>query len=133
MNSIEDKALSAQKEILAQLHEILEEKGIKEKVLADAQEMAKVAGKHILDENQPELTAFPEIPIEDGGDLEFFLIYDFLISSGFKFAGNVLKYESQHPDIDFDRKEFGKVLGLCTYDRTPYLVQLIEEMQKREN
>ena len=132
MSNLHSVAGEYQKEIIAQFHEILEQNGIKESVLMDAQEMAKVAGKHILDPSNPDLTEFPPIPIEDGKDVEFFLILDFLQCAGFKFASNVLKFESQHPDLSFDRRQFGKALGLKAYDKTPYLVQLIEKMRRNE-
>jgi hypothetical protein len=100
-------------------------------VLSEAQELAKIAARHILDETQPELTPFPSIPVETNEqELQYLLILEFLQSAGFKFAPSVLRYESQHPELQIDRRELGKRLHLCTYDRTPYLVQLIEEQLK---
>ena len=129
-NWLEQVVGETQKEVIDELERLVEEKGIKAKVLADAQEMAKVAARHILDESQPELQAFPSIPIDGDKELQYLLVLEFLQSAGFKFAPNVLKFESQHPELDVNRRELGKKLNLCTYDRTPYLVQLVEEQLK---
>ena len=120
----------AQQEVVHELEDLVEKKGIKEKVLGEAQELAKIAARHILDETQPELQAFPSIPVEGDKELQYLLVLEFLQSAGFKFAPSVLKFESQHPEIELNRRELGKQLNLCTYDRTPYLVQLIEEQLK---
>jgi len=129
-NWLEQVVGDTQKEVIEELEKLVESKGIKEKVLADAQEMAKVAARHILDETQPELQAFPSIPMEGDKEIQYLLVMEFLQSAGFKFAPSVLKYESQHPDIELNRRDLGKRLNLCTYDRTPYLVQLVEEQLK---
>lgn len=119
-----------QQQVVQELETLVQEKGIKEKVMADAQELAKVAARHILDESQPELEAFPMIPVEGDKEIQYLLVLEFLQSAGFKFAPSVLRFESQHPEIELNRRELGKQLNLCTYDRTPYLVQLIEEQLK---
>jgi hypothetical protein len=130
-NWLDDFVKGAQQEVIQQLQQLVEEKGIKEKVLEEAQELAKIAARHILDESQPELTPFPSIPIDDEQqELQYLLVLEFLQSAGFKFAPSVLRYESQHPELQVNRRELGKRLHLCTYDRTPYLVQLIEEQLK---
>ena len=121
-----------QQEVVEELQHLVEEKGIKEKVLADAQELAKIAARHILDESQPELQSFPSIPVDGDKELQYLLVLEFLQSAGFKFAPSVLRFESQHPEIELNRRELGKQLNLCTYDRTPYLVQLIEEQLKAQ-
>jgi hypothetical protein len=128
---LEGVVQETQREVIEELQRLVEEKGIKKRVLDEAQELAKVAARHILDESQPELQAFPSIPIEnDDQELQYLLVLEFLQSAGFKFAPSVLRFESQHPDIQLNRRELGKRLNLCTYDRTPYLVQLIEEQLK---
>lgn len=121
---------NTQQEVVEELQHLVDEKGIKEKVLEDAQELAKIAARHILDETQPELQAFPSVPIDGDKELQYLLVLEFLQSAGFKFAPSVLRFESQHPEIELNRRELGKQLNLCTYDRTPYLVQLIEEQLK---
>jgi hypothetical protein len=130
-NWLDDFVKGAQAEVIEQLQRLVEEKGIKEQVLAEAQDLAKIAARHILDENQPELAPFPSIDINtEEQQLQYLLILEFLQSAGFKFAPSVLRYESQHPELVVNRRELGKRLHLCTYDRTPYLVQLIEEQLK---
>jgi hypothetical protein len=119
-----------QDEVIAALEQLVQEKGIKTKVLEDAQELAKTAARHILDETQPELQPFPSVPVDGDKEIQYLLVLEFLQSAGFKFAPSVLKFESQHPDLELKRRELGKTLNLCTYDRTPYLVQLIEEQMK---
>jgi beta-phosphoglucomutase-like phosphatase (HAD superfamily) len=119
-----------QEEVIRALEQLVQEKGIKAKVLEDAQELVKTAARHILDETQPELQPFPSVPIDGDKELQYLLVLEFLQSAGFKFAPSVLKFESQHPEIQLDRRALGKRLNLCTYDRTPYLVQLIEEQMK---
>ena len=130
MSFLDDFVKDAQQEVVQELEQLVESKGIKEKVMADAQKMAKIAAQHILDETQDDLAQFPEVPIDGDKELEYLLVLEFLQSAGFKFAPSVLKFESQHPEIQLDRRELAKRLNLCTYDRTPYLVQLIEEQLK---
>lgn len=119
-----------QNEVVEELQNLVAEKGIKEKVNEEAQDLAKIAARHILDETQPELAAFPSVNIEGDKELQYLLVLEFLQSAGFKFAPSVLRFESQHPELELKRRELGKQLNLCTYDRTPYLVQLIEEQLK---
>jgi hypothetical protein len=122
---------SAQRDVIAGFQEFLERQGIKTKVFDEAQELAKVAAGHIGDETQPDVDPFPSIPIENEEQLlQYQVALEFLQSAGFKFAPSVLQFESQHPDLALDRRALGKKLNLCTYDRTPYLVQLIEAQLK---
>ena len=77
---------NTQQEVVEELQHLVDEKGIKEKVLEDAQELAKIAARHILDETQPELQAFPSVPIDGDKELQYLLVLEFLQSAGFKFA-----------------------------------------------
>jgi hypothetical protein len=119
-----------QAEVSEALEELVRKNKIKEKVLGHAQEYAKIAATHILDETQEPLQPFQEVPIDGDKELQYLLVLEFLQSAGFKFAPSVLKFESQHPDLPFDRRALGKRLKLRTYDRTPYLVQLIEAAER---
>jgi hypothetical protein len=130
MSWLDSVVSEKQQEVVSELQRLVDEKGIKEKVLEDAQELAKIAARHILDETQPELQVFPSVPIDGDKELQYLLVLEFLQSAGFKFAPSVLKFESQHPELDLNRRELGHRLHLTTYDRTPYLVQLIEEQLK---
>ena len=128
--SIVDTAKECQTEIVAQLNDVLDQKGVKDQVLKNAQEMASVACQNILDPTKDPLKTFDGVPKDK--DIELQLIYDFLKQAGFNFTANCLKYESQQPELleSFNRRELGKNCGLCTYDKTPYLVQIIREMQR---
>jgi hypothetical protein len=119
-----------QREVSEALEDLVEKNHIKERVLAHAEEYARIAATHILDETQPPLEPFPVVSIESDKKTQYLLILEFLQSAGFKFAPSVLQFESQHPDLPFDRRDLGKKLKLRTYDRTPYLVQLIEAVER---
>jgi hypothetical protein len=122
---------AAEDDVKEPLKRLVDGSGVEEEVNGQAQELAKIIATHLLDDSQPPLEKFPSIPIENSQqELEYLLALEFLESSGFKFAPTVLRYESQHPELQVDRREIGKRLHLCTYDRTPLLVQLIEEQLK---
>jgi hypothetical protein len=123
---LSDFVQETQQEVVAALEALVTEHGIKEKVLDDARRYATIAATHILDSEQPPLEAFEPVPVDGEKELQYLLVLEFLQSAGFKFAPSVLQFESQHPEIKLDRRELGKRLNLRTYDRTPYLVQLIE-------
>ena len=133
MSTIKEVAEDCQTEIVAQLNDVLEQKGVKQEVLKNAQDIATVACQHLLDpENKAALMEFKGVPEDKKFELQ--LIYDFLKCSGFNFTANCLKYESQRPEMlgAYNRRQFGKECHLCTYDRTPYLVQLCREIQRQE-
>jgi hypothetical protein len=115
-----------QQEVTDALEDLVKAQKIKEKVLAHAEEFARTAATHILNEAEPALEPIPAVDISGDKELQYLLVLEFLHSAGFKFAPSVLKFESQHPDLPFNRRALGKRLNLRTYDRTPYLVQLIE-------
>ena len=96
MSWMDSVVSETQQEVVEELQHLVEEKGIKEKVLADAQELAKIAARHILDESQPELQSFPSIPVDGDKEIQYLLVLEFLQSAGFKFAPSVLRFESQH-------------------------------------
>jgi hypothetical protein len=130
-NWLDEFVQNAQRDVIGELQALVEKQGIKAKVLEEAQDLAKVAARHILDDSQPDLEPFPKIPIDSEEQLlQYQIVLEFLQSAGFKFAPSVLRFESQHPEVELDRRALGKKLNLCTYDRTPYLVQLIEAQLK---
>jgi hypothetical protein len=127
-----DFVKETQQEVVEALEQLVAEHGIKEKVLEDAKRYATIAATHILDPEQPPLEAFEPVAVDGDKEIQYLLVLEFLQSAGFKFAPSVLQFESQHPEIKLDRRELGKRLNLRTYDRTPYLVQLIEnEMESQ--
>jgi hypothetical protein len=130
-NFLQQFVADTQKEVNEALEKLAQENKIKEQVLAHAQDYAKTAATHILDPKpENELKPLPVVPIDNEDRFKYLLVLEFLQSAGFKFAPSVLKFESQHPDIECDRRQLGKELGLRTYDRTPYLVQLIEKARE---
>jgi hypothetical protein len=55
---------------------------------------------------------------------------EYLESIGLKFAPTVLRYEGQHPNHFANRVDLARKLHLRSYDKTPLLVQIIEEKLK---
>lgn len=132
MSSLEKIAQDCQTEIYAQLCDCGEQKGVKDEVLKNAQDMATVACRNVLNPEETPLKQFTGVPKDKAFELQ--LIYDFLKQSGFNFAANCLKFESQQPELleNFNRRQLGKESHFCTYDKTPYLVQIIREIQRSE-
>lgn len=117
-----------QSDVVQEVQRLVEEKKIKEKVLQEAQALAQKQAMHIMNPEQYEEPETFEGVNLDGEDRdEFLLVLDYLESIGLKFTPTVLKYESQNPTIATEREELCKRLNLRAYDKTPLLVQLIEE------
>ena len=127
MSFMNDFIQTTQRDVVEEVQKLVEEKGIKEKVLQEAQAIAQKTANHLLDPNAPAPETYQGISMSPEDLDEYRLVLEYLESIGFKFAPSVLRYESQHPDIMTDRAELAKKLGLRGYDRTPLLVQLIEE------
>jgi hypothetical protein len=114
--------------VVEEVQRLVEENGIKEQVLREAQTLAQQHAMYLMNPQQfQEPPAFPGIPLDNESRDEFLLVLDYLESIGLKFTPNVLRYESQHPDIATERDGLCRRLNLRSYDRTPLLVQLIEE------
>jgi hypothetical protein len=140
-NWLDDFVQTAQRDVIGELQTLVEEKGIKMRVLQEAQDLAKIAARHILDETQPDLEPFPKIPIESEEQLlQYQIVLEFLQSAGFKFAPSVLRFESQHPEVELDRRtlgiesqsrtqlRFARTVSQrtfhCLFDRTPSFISL---------
>ena len=121
---------STQEGVIEEVQQLVAEKGIKEQVLKEAQELAQQQAMHIMNPNSPEPPTFPGLELTGDDEDEFLLVLDYLESIGLKFTPTVLRYESQNPDISTNREELCKRLNLHSYDRTPLLVQLIDERLK---
>ena len=61
---------------------------------------------------------------------EYIMVHDFFKSSHLDFPAQVLAYESQHPDVKYNRVAVCKRLGLDPDSKEPMLVQLIIERNK---
>lgn len=117
-----------QADVVTEVQELVERRGIKEKVLQEAQALAQKQAMHIMnpdDHDAPE--TFEGVNLDGEDKDEFLLVLDYLESIGLKFTPTVLKYESQNPTVETQREELCKRLNLRAYDKTPLLVQLIEE------
>ena len=120
----------SEQELKNDIASIVDEKELQLKVLDEAKKTAEMQAKHFLD-NKFQLP--PEIPniLADGDERdEYLFILEYLESIGLKITPTVLRYESQHPEVQCERKRLAKQYSLKNYDRTPLLVQLIEERLK---
>ena len=134
--AIDELAQGMTEEVKEELLRFIEKEGINAEIQGDAAEMARIAARNILEPDQPPLKDFPKLPLDINEtteeDIRYMLIQEFLQSAGFKFTSSVLKYEGQCPEFHIDREELGNALGLPVYDKTPFLVQIIEQKLKQE-
>jgi hypothetical protein len=119
---------TTQADVVEEVQRLVEEKGIKDKVLQEAQALAHRQAMHIMNPTQcEEPESYKGIELNDEDRDEFLLVLEYLESIGLKFTPTVLRFESQNPQVLTDRENLCKRLNLRSYDRTPLLVQLIEE------
>ena len=134
--AIDELAQGMTDEVKEEILRFIEKEGINAEIQSDAAEMARIAARNILEPDQPPLKDFPKLPLDINEtteeDIRYMLIQEFLQSAGFKFTSSVLKYEGQCPEFHVDREELGNALGLPVYDKTPFLVQIIEQKLKNE-
>jgi hypothetical protein len=125
MDFLNDFIQKTQLSALQSAQQVLEEAHIKEDVIGQLQDFAQ---KIVNDEP---VEVFHPVPIDSVSELtEYCLVMDYLESIGLKFAPTVMRYESQHPNQFADRTELAQRLHLRSYDKTPLLVQIIEEKRK---
>jgi hypothetical protein len=124
-----------QAEVTAEVQRLVEEKGIKKAILDEAQRYAQAQARYLMNPGQmPEPPSFPGIDLSDENErIEFLLVLDYFESLGLKFTPNILRFESQNPKVPTNREELCRKLHLRAYDRTPLLVQLIEERYNQKN
>ena len=114
-------------EIRNQIAALVNREELREAVLKEAKETALKQAAHILDNSVPPPPEIPNISVESDEQDEYMLILEYLQSTGLEFTPAVLRFESQHPKVEADRKALSKHFGLKNYSRKPLLVQLIEE------
>lgn len=117
----------SERELRKEISKIIDERSVQNKVLEEAKQTAEIQAKHFLDD---EVAPPPEIPgiLADSDEKdEYLFVLEYLESLGLKITPTVLRYESQHPEVQCDRKKLSRNYNLKNYDRTPLLVQLIEE------
>ena len=64
---------------------------------------------------------------------EYILVHDFFKSSQLDFPAQVLSYESQHPNLKYNRRSMCERLGLDADSKEPMLVQLIRLRSQYSN
>ena len=120
----------SEQELKQDIASIIDEKDIQIKVLNEAKQNAETQAKHYLDKRTAPPPEIPNI-LADGDERdEYLFVLEYLESIGLKITPTVLRYESQHPEVQCERKRLAKQYQLKNYDRTPLLVQLIEERLK---
>lgn len=116
-----------EKGVVKELEGLVYDKELRKLVLREAKETAVKQAAHSLDNSIPPLPEIPGILADSDERDEYLLILDYLESLGLKLTPTVLRYESQHPEVRLDRKMLAKQFELRHYDKTPLLVQLIQE------
>lgn len=130
MSFFDDFLISINKEIIEKVEKLIEEKGIREKVAENAEKAAIETANRLLDPSLPQDVMFKGINAETDELDEYLLVLDYMESTGLKFASQTARFESQHPEITLDRVKLAEKYGLRSYDKTPLLIQLIEERLK---
>jgi hypothetical protein len=125
-SSLDDVLAQTNVNIPAHIKRLIEEKKIKEQVLKEAQDYAQQHVQHLIDPDTRDPDPFPALDLTGDDRDEFFLVLDWFESIGLKFTPNVLKFESQNPDISVDRKSLAQRYDLDANSQTPLLVQLVE-------
>ena len=110
---------------------LIDEDELKQAVLDEAERnVPKIAGKEMRDDAASavsEIEDYSGIILGPEEKEEYLLVLDFLESLGLKFAPAVLRYESQHPEIEPNRRELADRLDLNGKSKDPLLVQLFQE------
>jgi hypothetical protein len=61
---------------------------------------------------------------------EYIIVHEFFRTSHLDFPAQVLAYESQHPDVKYNRGAECEKLGLDPNNKDPILVQLIKQKKR---
>lgn len=128
MNFLSDLIIDANNDLVQRLENLIENTGLREKVANEAENLAQRSVNVLIDPECDDITDYKGINIED--DIlkdEYLLVLEYLQSVGLKFTPQAARFESQNPDLGFDRVELANKYGLRSYDRTPLLVQMIED------
>lgn len=122
-------SISNFQQIFQTLQKYVDQNKLKSLALKEATELAQDAIKNSLCDEENPFEQFPSIKLdpndEDSLD-EYFLILDFLEIGGFKIGSPIFKFESQNPNITYNRDDLAKRLGLDPDDPRPLLIQIIE-------
>ena len=119
--------------IFKEVQQYANETGVSQEAKELSIEIAHNLVKSSLDpENSPKFQDFKGIIFDD--DIrdreEYILVHEFFRTSHLDFPAQVLAYESQHPDIKYNRGVECEKLGLDPQSNDPILVQLIKQREK---
>ena len=121
---------NSQQSVVERAKQLSEEKKITENVFTEANDCAQKIATNIIDPaHNEELAEFPRL---NGSEFEYYLVLDFLESIGCKFAPTVFKQETRMQGGNCPHKYLADNLYLRQYDKTPILVQLIQELRKHQ-
>ena len=120
---------STQQGIIDEVQHLIEEQHIEEDIAKEAQKYAQQIVDHQKDPSRPLPPEYKGIDLnKDPMDkFAYLLVLEYLESIGLKFAPSVLRYESRHESLLVSREDIAKQFCLRAYDRTPLLVQMIEQ------
>ncbi|EAX85930.1 hypothetical protein TVAG_512760 [Trichomonas vaginalis G3] len=130
MSLFSDFIQNTNKEVLERVEKLVKEKGIKAKLEKETENLANQCANSLIDPEAPKPPSFKGVDFAVEDQDQFLLILDYFQSSGLQFTTQTIKYESQHPNITVDRKKLAEKYGLRSYDKTPLLVQMIEQRLK---
>jgi hypothetical protein len=120
-----------QRDVVTGVQALVDSCGLRRRLLGEAQNLAQKVTDRIYDEGAPDPPVFPVLAIDHlEQELQYKLVLEYLDSIGLKFSPTVFRYESRHSEVLADRYELARRLHLRGYDRTPLLVQMIEERRK---
>ena len=129
MSFFDDFIQNTNKEVLEKVEALVEEKGIRDKIEKETEELAKKTAYSILDPQIP-APSFKGVDLSVEDPDQYLLILDYFESTGMKFTSQTIRYESQNPQLTLDRNALAEKYGLRSYDKTPLLVQMIEQRLK---
>ena len=130
MSVFDDFILETNKEVLENVRKLIDEKGIEDKIAKQTEELAKMTAYSLLDPKNHPAPVFQGVNLNKEDPDQYLLIMDYFESTGMKFTSQTMKYESQRPTLVYDRVKLANKFGLRSYDRTPLLVQMVEQRLK---
>ena len=130
MSLFDDFIQQTNKDVLKKVEALIEEKGIRQKAEQQTQELAKKTAYSLIDPEGQKAPSFKGVDLSTEDPDQYLLILDYFESTGMKFTSQTIRYESQNPGVMLDRKALAEKYGLRSYDKTPLLVQMIEQRLK---
>ncbi|KAK8863818.1 hypothetical protein M9Y10_011508 [Tritrichomonas musculus] len=123
----------SQQDVLDKANALIEEKNIKQEIFDEASLYSQKVFQNLVNPDE-DVDRFEQLQIDKEIEMiKFYLVLDFLESIGCKFTPSVFQNETQMTNHFFDRQYLEEKLKLRKYDKTPMLVQLIEELRMWTN